>query len=143
MTTIRFNNFWKQQLMKLNCKEISINYGELGCEVTFSENEDLGSRIENMSLKEIIDSIGRYLLLQRTYPEDDLSRDFYYFETHDENLGGDLEDFEIVLSRNCFELIFDSEIIEISINPTDKEFADLTHILPILLNKQGNLTINE
>ena len=129
--------------MKLDCKEISINDGELGCEVTFSENEDLGSKNENMSLKEIIDSIGRYLLLQRTYPEDDFGRDYYYFETHDENLGGELEDFEIVLSRHCFELIFDSEIIEISINPSDKEFADLMHILPILINEQGNLTINE
>jgi hypothetical protein len=129
--------------MKLDCKEISISDGELGCEVTFSENEDLGSKNENMSLKEIIDSIGRYLLLQRTYPEDDFGRDYYYFETHDENLGGELEAFEIVLSRHCFELIFDSEIIEISINPSDKEFADLMHILPILINEQGNLTINE
>lgn len=129
--------------MKLECKEISIIDGELGCEVTFSENEDLGSKTENMSLKEIIDSIGRYLLLQRTYPEDDFESDYYYFETHDENLGGELEDFEIVLSRHCFELIFDSEIIEISINPSDKEFADLMHILPILINEQGNLKIKE
>jgi len=129
--------------MKLDCKEISINEGELGCEVTFSESEEFGSENENMSFNEIIDSIGRYLLLQRTYPEDEFDSDNYYFETHDENLCGDLEDFEIVLSRRCFELKFDSEIIEISINPSDKEFADLMHILPILINEQGNLTIKE
>lgn len=129
--------------MKLDCKEISINNGELGCQVTFSENEDLGSKIENMSFKEIIDSIGRYLLLQRTYPEDDFGRDNYYFETHDENLCRELEDFEIVLSRQSFELKFDSEIIEISINPSDKEFTDLKHILPIIINKRGGLIINE
>lgn len=96
-----------------------------------------------MSYKEIIDSIGRYLLLQRTYPEDDFDRDNYYFETQDENLCGDLEDFEIVLSRHCFELKFDSEVIEVSINPSNKEFSDLMHILPILINEQGNLTIKE
>ena len=129
--------------MKLDCKEISINDGELGCEVTFSENEELGSKIENLSFKEIIDSIGRYLLLQRTYPEDDFGRDNYYFETHDENLCGDLEDFEIILSRQSFILKFDSEIVEISINPSDKEFADLMHVLPIIINKRGNLIINE
>ena len=129
--------------MKLDCKEISISDGELGCEVTFSENEDLGSKIENMSFKEIISSIGRYLLLQRTYPEDDFGRDNYYFETHDENLCGELEDFEIVLSRQSFELKFDSEIVEISINPSDKEFADLKHVLPIIINKRGGLIINE
>jgi hypothetical protein len=129
--------------MKLDCKEISINDGELGCEVTFSENEDLGSTIENLSFKEIINSIGRYLLLQRTYPEDDFGRDNYYFETHDENLCGELEDFEIVLSRQSFELKFDSEIVEISINPSDKEFADLRHVLPIIIDKRGVLIINE
>lgn len=129
--------------MKLDCKEISINDGELGCEVTFSENEELGSKIENMSFKEIIDSIGRYLLLQRTYPEDDFDRDSYYFETHDENLCGELEDFEIVLSRQSFVLKFDSEIVEISINPSDKEFADLMHVLPIIINKRGVLIIKE
>ena len=53
--------------MKLDCKDISINNGELGCEVTFSENEDLGCKIENLSFKEIIDSVGRYLLLQLNY----------------------------------------------------------------------------
>jgi len=42
---------------------MSINGGELGCEVTFSENEKLGSKIENMSFKEINNSIRRYLLL--------------------------------------------------------------------------------
>ena len=129
--------------MKLDCKEISINDGELGCEVTFSENEELGSKIENMSFKEIIDSIGRYLLLKRTYPEDDFDRDSYYFETHDENLCGELEDFEIVLSRQSFVLKFDSEIVEISINPSDKEFADLMHVLPIIINKRGVLIIKE
>jgi len=129
--------------MKLDCKEISINNGELGCEVTFSENEELGSKIEHMSFEEIIDSIGRYLLLQRTYPEGDFGKNNYYFETHDENLCGELNNFEIALSRQSFELKFDSEIVEISINPSDKEFEALKLILPILINNRGGLIINE
>ena len=129
--------------MKLDCKEISINEGELGCEVTFSESEQLGSENENMSFNEMIVSIGRYLLLQRTYPEDEFDRDNYYFETHDENLCGELEGFEIVLSRQSFELKFDSEIVEISINPSENEYVDLKHVLPIIINKRGNLIINK
>jgi hypothetical protein len=129
--------------MKLDCREISISDEELGCQVNFSENEDLGSKTENMSFKEIIESIGRYLLLQRSYPEDDLERDYYYFVTHDENLCGVLENFEIVLSRKSFELKFDSEIIEISINPTNKEYTELKRVLPIIINKRGRLIINE
>jgi hypothetical protein len=122
--------------MKFDCKEISISDEELGCQVTFSENKDLGAETENMSLKEIEESIGKYLLIQRSYPEDD-------FETHDENINGDLEDFEIILSRHSFTLNLDSEIIEISINPTKEEYAELKRVLPIIIDKQGGLIIHE
>jgi len=129
--------------MKLDCKEISISDEDFGCQITFHENEDLGSETEHMSFKEIIASIGRYLLIQRSYPENDIGNGNYYFETHDENLGGDLEDFEILLSRSCFELRFSEDNIEISINPTEKEFAELKRVLPILIFGKGKLIINE
>lgn len=61
--------------MKINCIEISINDEELGCQVTFSEKKDLGEDSENMTVQEIIDSIGRYLLIQRSYPEDEFASD--------------------------------------------------------------------
>ena len=129
--------------MKFVCKEISISDEELGCQVTFSENEDLGPETANMSLKEIEESIGKYLLLQRSFPEDEFEEDNYYFETHDENLCGDLENFKIILSRQSFKLKLDGEIIEISINPTNKEYIELSHILPIIINNQGGLIIND
>ncbi len=129
--------------MNLNCIEISISDEELGCQINFSENRDLGAKTENMSYQEIIDSIGCYLLLQRTYPEDDFETDNYYFETHDENLCGDLIDYEMTLSRNRFKLKILNETIEISINPTEKEFNQLKKVLPILTDKKGKLIINE
>ena len=129
--------------MKLECKEISISDEDFGCQITFNENEDLGSETENMSCTEIIESIGRYLLIQRSYPEDDFDDGNYYFETHDENLCGDLKDFEMSLSRSCFELKFTEEIIEILINPTEKEFDELKRVLPILIFGRGKLTIIE
>ncbi len=128
--------------MKLDCKQISISDDDLGCQVTFSEKIDLGEKTENMSVKEIIDSIGRYLLLQRTYSEIDYGKDNYYFETQDEILSGELKAFEIVMSRQSFELQFDSETIEISINPTDQEYSDLMHVIPIIIDKRGRLTVN-
>ena len=51
--------------MKFKCKEIAINDEELGCQVTFSEKKDLREETANMSVQALIDSIGRYLLLQR------------------------------------------------------------------------------
>ncbi len=129
--------------MKINCKEISINDEELGCQVTFSENEDLGAKSENMTFKEIIDSIGKYLLLQRSYPEDEFATGNYYFETLDENFCGDLVDYEMVLTKTNFELKFTNEKIEISICPTEKEFSKLKRVLRTITNKNGKLIVNE
>jgi len=129
--------------MKLNCIEISINDDDLGCQVTFSENKSLGEESANMTTSEIIESIGRYLLLQRSYPEDEFDSNNYYFETHNENLCGDLIDFQMKLSRTFFELEIQSEIIEVSINPTEKEFNDLKKILSLLTNKNGILIVND
>ncbi|HUX59290.1 MAG TPA: hypothetical protein VMV77_20125 [Bacteroidales bacterium] len=129
--------------MKFDCKEISISDEELGCQVTFSEIPDLGAATENMSLKEIEESIGKYLLFQRFFPEEDFDSDELYFETNDENLCGDIEDFKITLSRHSVKLRLDSETIDVSINPTDDEFSDLKRVLPIIINNHGELIIKD
>ncbi len=129
--------------MKINCIEISISDEELGCQVTFSEKKDLGEETANMSVQEIIDSIGRYLLLQRSYPEDEFESGNYYFETHDENFCGDLVDYEMLLSRTRFELQILNDTIEVEIKPTEKEFLQLKKVLPILTDKKGKLIIND
>ncbi len=128
--------------MKLNCSEISINDDDLGCQITFSEDRDLGKETENMSVKEILDSTGRYLLLQRSYPENKYGSN-YYFETHNESLCGALINYEMTLSRTYFEFKIQNEKIAISINPTEKEFGELKKILQRLTNKKGKLTIND
>ena len=133
--------------MKFNCKEISISDEDLGCQILFSENADLGSKSANMSVKELMKSTGKYLLIQRFYSEDDFEDESEsansYYETHDENLCGDFEDFELKLSRQFLVLNFPTENIEISIQLTEKEFTELKTILPVLTNKKGKLTINE
>jgi hypothetical protein len=127
--------------MKINCIEISISDEELGCQVTFSEKKDLGENAANITTQEIIDSIGRYLLIQRSYPELKDESDYIYFETHNEEFAGELSDYEMVLSRERFELKIIDEKIEVIINPTDKEYTELKKTLPILTNKTGKLII--
>ena len=129
--------------MKLNCVEISINDEELGCQVTFSEKKSLGEEAANMSVQEIIDSTGKYLLIQRSYPEDEYESDYIYFETHDEQFAGELSDYEMVLSKELFELNLLNENIEVLINPTDKEYSELKKTLPILTNNSRKLIIND
>ena len=129
--------------MKLNCIEISINDEDLGCQVTFSENKSLGQESENMTTSEIIESIGRYLLLQRSYPEYELDNNNYYFETHNEEMCGDLIDYQMKLSRTFFELEIQNKKIEVSINPTEKEFEELKKVLSLLTNKNGKLIVDD
>lgn len=129
--------------MRINCIEISISDEELGCQVTFSEKKDLGENAANMTVQEIIDSTGKYLLIQRSYPEFEDESEYIYFETHNEEFAGELSDYEMVLSRERFELKIIDGKIEVSINPTDKEYTELKKILPILTNNTGKLIIND
>lgn len=129
--------------MKIKCIEISINDEDLGCQVTFSENKSLGEKAAKMSIQEIIDSTGEYLLIQRSYPEFEDESDYIYFETHNVEYAGELSDYEMVLSRERFVLKLLNGEIEVLINPTDKEYSDLKKVLSILTNKTGKLTIND
>jgi hypothetical protein len=129
--------------MKINCIEISISVEELGCQVTFSENKSLGEETAHMSVREIIDSIGGYLLIQRSYPDYEDESDYIYFETHNKEYAGELNDYEMVLTKERFELKLRNEKIKVLINPTDDEYSELKKILPILTNKTGKLIIND
>ena len=129
--------------MKFECKKISINDEALGCQVIFSEKTNAEINQEDMSLQEMRESTGRYLLLQRFYPEDEYDSDNCYMETHDQDFCGDLKNYEMVLSKNKFELILQKDHIEISISSKEKEFEDLKKILLILTNAEGKLIINE
>jgi hypothetical protein len=131
--------------MKINCIEISISDEELGCQIVFSERKALGEEASNMSVQEIINSTGKYLLIQRFYSEEeaDDERDFIYFETHDEKYAGQLADYEIVLSKECFELNLLNEKIEVFINPTEMEYFELKKVLPTLTNLSGKVVIKD
>jgi len=129
--------------MKINCIEISISDEELGCQVTFSENKSLGEEAAHRSVQEIIDSTGEYLLIQRSYPEYENESDYIYFETHNEEYTGELKDYEVILTKERFELRLQNGRIEVMINPTEKEYSELKKLLPILTNKTGRLIIND
>ncbi len=129
--------------MKLNCIEISINDEELGCQVTFSEKKSLGEEAANMSVQEIINSTGKYLLMQRSYTEDEFDKDYIYFETHNEEYAGELVEYEIILSKERMELHLKDEKIEVLFKPSEKEYSELKKILPILTSNTGKLIIND
>ena len=103
---------------------------EFGCTLTFSENRNNNVSKIGITIDEILTSSGNYILLQRTYPEDEFESDYYYIETSNPDKSGELKDFSINLYRTQLLLTYDNEIIEIGINTSDEEFE--------ILKKKGN-----
>ena len=101
--------------MKFNCKEISVNDEELGCTVSFYDRKQDGEVQADMSIAEIIKSMGKYVMLQRTYPEDAFETDYRYIETSNPDITGELNNFMIKLSRTKFSMNYSNEQIEIAL----------------------------
>lgn len=125
--------------MKFSCKEISINDEDLGCTISFSENIDNDEFEKERSIDEIMASIGQYITLQRTYPEDDFQKDSYSFESSDFDKSGELVDFQIDLYRAQFVMTFNKELYEIQINVDDQKFENLKVALTKIANGKGQL----
>lgn len=91
----------------------------------------------------IMTSVGRYILLQRTYLEDDYENYYYYIETSELGYTGELKSFIINLYRTKFLMTHENEIHEIGINPDSQEYENLKVILLKLTNKKGSLLIHD
>ena len=112
--------------MKFSCKEISIDDEDLGCTISFSENVDNDGFEKERTIDEIMDTIGQYITLQRTYPEDEFEKDYYSFESSDFDKSGELVDFKIDLYRT-------------QINVDDQKFENLKVVLTKIANGKGQL----
>jgi hypothetical protein len=127
--------------MNFVCKKISINDEEFGCTVTFSEQEEDNDFENQKTVDEIMKSIGQYVMLQRTYGEDEFEEDFYYLETSDFEKSGELDDFEIILTETKFVLTTETEKYEIQIQPERQIFNDLKSVLSKITESKGKLNI--
>jgi|SRR5690554_8033692 len=127
--------------MNFVCKEISTSDEEFGCSVTLSENQEYNDFKNQKTCDEIMNSIGQYVMLQRSYGEDDFEQDYYYFETSDFEKSGELDDFEIILTETKFVLIKGNEKYEIQIQPDRQIFDELKNVLLKITESKGKLHI--
>jgi len=124
--------------MKFECKKISISDEGFGCTLTLSDEEE-NRYVENMTTEELMNSSEQYILLQRTYGEDEFENDHYYIETSVPNKIGKLEEFSIDLFRTQFVMTWDNEIFKIDINVDDKKFEQLKRTIIKITNKKGQV----
>jgi hypothetical protein len=115
-------------IMKINfqCKELTIQDQDLGCTITFSDSTSADDQFK--TVEEIMNSDEKYLLIQRTYAEDDDDTDFYHFESTELDFEPD-EKMIVNLRKDKFEADCYGGQLTIGLNLKSKELEDLTHIL--------------
>ena len=131
--------------MKFDCKEIDISDEEFGCTLTLREKKDRPYD-PKISIKELMTPNGEYLILQRTYGEDDFETDYCHFESSDFEKSDVLKEFIIDLFRGKFILTNNEDIFEITFNNVivnDKIFEKLKRIIKKITNGNGQLQFHD
>jgi hypothetical protein len=116
--------------MNFQCEELTISDEEFGCTITFSDSKSSDDQFK--TLEEIMNSEEKYLLIQRTYPEDDYGSDYYHLETSetDNKLGSD-DIMTVTMNQDRFKIDCAGAHLEIGLNLTDKEMKNLEEILEV------------
>jgi hypothetical protein len=116
--------------MKTNfqCIELTIQDEELGCTITFSDSRSADDQFKSM--EEIMNSEEKYLLIQRTYPEDDYDVDYYYIESSEsDKIFKPNEKIIVKLNQKLFEVNSVGEQLRIGLILENRKLKDLERIL--------------
>lgn len=127
--------------MDFIAKEISISDEGFGITISISQNKDEFNPNIDLSFEAIVNSMGKYILLQKTYAEDESDTDYYYFESHDRDKRGELEDFEILLTDSEFMIKAPNFKYKIGIKADSNLFNDLKQALQYFTKYKGKLTV--
>jgi len=115
--------------MNFQCEELSISDEEFGCTITSSDSTT--SEDQFMTAEEIMNSEEKYLLIQRTYPEDNDDVDNYHVETSETevDLLSDGTEMTVEIDPERFKIELPGAQLEIGLNLTDKELENLEKTL--------------
>ncbi len=122
--------------MKFICEKISIIEEEFGCSITFAEEEN-GIANEHVTVNELINSNGQYLLIMRKYSENEFEQDYLYIETVNPNKSGELSNFLIDIQENRFSISYDRDFIEIIMKPDEQNLKAIKRIVQKITGKNG------
>lgn len=125
--------------MNFQCEELIIEDEEFGCTITFSDSKI--SEDQFKTAKEIMNSEEKYLLIQRTYPEDDNDVDNYHIETSETDVELISDDIKmtVTIDRERFKIDWPGAHLEIGLNLTDQELKSLEKILKNRFNNRLKL----
>jgi hypothetical protein len=116
--------------MKINFHsiELTIQDNELGCTVIFSDSKSAGEQFKTED--ELINSIDKYFLIQRSYPEFENENDWYTVESSETEIDFSQKDkIYVTLRQKEIEIYCAGVTHIISQNLSDKEHSQLDKVL--------------
>ncbi len=126
--------------INFQCIELTINDEEFGCTVTFSDSRSADDQFKTE--EEIMNSVEKYLLIQRTYAEDEHDTEYYHIESSESNEGFDpSEKININITKDNLEAIWLGEKVIIGLNLKKQELKNLLQILETKFHEK--ITINK
>jgi hypothetical protein len=117
--------------MNFKCKQLSITDDfDFGCTIKFSDTID--EYVENLTVQELIEGHNnqKYLMIQRSYPEDEFENDWYTIETSENEINFSQKDkMYVTLDQKKFEIYCAGVTIVIGLKLSDKEHSHLDQTL--------------
>jgi len=130
--------------MKVECNRIVISEDDLGLEIEFNENElvEDPESLDYNNITEVANSIGPYVLIRRSYPEDEFETDYYYIESNRFDNSGELKKFSLILDKRDLKIKWPNNLVEIELKVVEKDIRALKKALEIFTQIDGELKIN-
>lgn len=125
--------------MNFKCKELSISNEPLGCTITFSDS--IEKEFYKTHKYDEINENEKYLMLQRTYAENEFEKDYYSIELSDFDKSGELKEFRIILDQRKFKIEWNSLTAEIELEINKNEYEKLLEALKIITKTEGKLIV--
>jgi hypothetical protein len=115
--------------MNFHCEELEINDdADFGVTITFSDTKrEYG---ESDSIEDLLHSTDKYLLIQRSYPEEEGEINWYSIESTESEIELNPKDKIIIkLTQDILEIRWSGELVQIGLTFTEKERNRLETIL--------------
>jgi hypothetical protein len=115
--------------LNFECKQLDItNDFDFGCTISFSDTIEKFN--ENQTIEELIKSQEKYLLIQRSFPEDEDGIDWYTIESSEIEINfSQKDDIYVKLCKKEIEINCSGITMVIGLKLSDKEYSKLDNTL--------------
>ena len=116
--------------MNFHCETLSITDDpDFGCTISFSEGKTENEQFKSMN--ELLHPTEKYLLIQRSYPEDEDETDWYTVESSEDSSGFSQNEKIVIwkLNKELIEISWGGASVTIGTDLSDKRITESKQML--------------